>query len=127
MSTTTATSSSSDQQMDYMTLLVAQLQNQNPLEPMDNSDMSSQLAQYSQLEQLEAMNASFSELLTSAQRTQASSLIGKTVSFDTTAGDGTTETTEGKVEGVTIDSEGEILLQVGEQQVQLADVTEIKE
>ena len=127
MSATTATSSSGDLQTNYMTLLVTQLQNQNPLEPMNNSDMSAQLAQYSQLEQLETMNASFSQLLSSAQRTQASSLIGKTVSFDVTADDGTTKTAEGKVEGVTINSKGEVLLQVGEQQVQLADVTEIKE
>ncbi len=127
MSATTATSSSGDLRTNYMTLLVTQLQNQNPLEPMNNSDMSAQLAQYSQLEQLENMNSSFGQLLNSVQRTQASSLIGKTVSFNVTAEDGTTKTAEGKVEGVTINSKGEILLQVGEQKVQLADVTQIKE
>jgi flagellar basal-body rod modification protein FlgD len=127
MSDTTATSSASELQSTYMKLLVTQLQNQNPLDPMDNNDMSAQLAQYSELEQLENMNSSFGQLLSSVQRTQASGLIGKTVSFETTAGDGTTKAQQGKVDGVTIDGEGDVLLQVGKQNVTLADVTEITE
>ncbi len=127
MSTTISATSAGDQQMNYMTLLVTQLQNQNPLEPMDNSDMSAQLAQYSQLEQLENMNSSFSQLLASAQRTQASTLIGKTVSFTAKANDGTTQVMEGQVDGVTLDGDEDVLLQIGKQQVELADVTEIRE
>jgi flagellar basal-body rod modification protein FlgD len=127
MSTTPATSSASDLQTDYMSLLVTQLRNQNPLEPMNNNDMSAQLAQYSQLQQLENMNSSFGQLLSSVQRTQASTLLGKTVSFTTTDSNGATKTQEGKVEGVTIGSKGDVLLQVGKQQVKLADVTEIRE
>ena len=73
--------SASDIQMDYMKLLITQMQNQNPLEPMDNSEMASQLAQFSQLQQLESMNTSFSEILSTANRTYANSLIGKTVTF----------------------------------------------
>ena len=57
MIATTGASSSGDLQANYMSLLVTQLQNQNPLEPMNNNDMSAQLAQYSQLEQLENMNS----------------------------------------------------------------------
>lgn len=68
-------------QTDYMKLLITQLQNQNPLEPLDNNEMASQLAQFSQLQQLETMNTSFSEVLTTAQRNYANSLLGKTVTF----------------------------------------------
>ena len=75
--------------MDYMKLLVTQLQNQNPLEPLDNKDMSAQLAQFSQLQQTENLNASFSKVLESVQRSYASSLIGKEVSFQVQADDGT--------------------------------------
>jgi flagellar basal-body rod modification protein FlgD len=35
----------------FLTMLVAQLENQDPLNPMENSDFSAQLAQFSQLEQ----------------------------------------------------------------------------
>ena len=54
--------SASDMQMDYMKLLVTQLQHQNPLEPLSNNEMASQLAQFSQLQQLESMNSSFAEV-----------------------------------------------------------------
>lgn len=52
----------------FLTMLVAQLENQDPLNPMDGTDFSAQLAQFSQLEQLinlndsmESMAASFTE------------------------------------------------------------------
>jgi flagellar basal-body rod modification protein FlgD len=80
MNTSSATSSSKIQ-MDYMKLLVTQLQNQNPLEPMDNNQMASQLTQFSQLQQLESMNSSFAEVLSTVNRSYADSLLGKTVTF----------------------------------------------
>ena len=42
----------------FLTMLIAQLQNQDPLNPMDGTDFSSQLAQFSQLEQLMNINKS---------------------------------------------------------------------
>lgn len=41
---------------EFLTLLVHQLQNQDPLNPMDNQEFAVQLAQFSQLEQLIAIN-----------------------------------------------------------------------
>jgi len=73
--------SASDIQMDYMKLLITQLQNQNPLEPLDNNEMATQLAQFSQLQQLETMNANFTDVLIATQRNYANSLLGKTVTF----------------------------------------------
>ncbi len=81
MSSISGITAASDIQMDYMKLLITQLQNQNPLEPLDNNEMASQLAQFSQLQQLEIMNASFSEVLIATQRNYANSLLGKTVTF----------------------------------------------
>lgn len=43
-------------QQDFLTLLVAQLQNQDPLAPMDSANFSAQLAQFSSLEQLMQIN-----------------------------------------------------------------------
>jgi flagellar basal-body rod modification protein FlgD len=83
MSESSSISTASDIQMDYMNLLIVQLQNQNPLEPLDNADMASQLAQFSQLQQLEAMNTSFAEVLTATQHNYANSLLDKTVTFYT--------------------------------------------
>lgn len=46
----------------FLTMLVAQLQNQDPLNPMDGTDFSAQLAQFSQLEQLMNLNDSMDSL-----------------------------------------------------------------
>ncbi len=87
--------SASKQQLDYMTLLVTQLQNQNPLEPMDNQQMAAQLAQFSQLQlteemngnietmnsTMEDMNTSFQGAMLMAELDFAQSLLGKEVSF----------------------------------------------
>ncbi len=81
MSSISSIASASNIQADYMKILVAQLQNQNPLEPMDNNEMASQLAQLSQLGQIESLNRSFSEVLTTTRRSYADSLIGKNVTF----------------------------------------------
>ena len=127
MNVTGMTGSASDIQMDYMKLLVAQLQNQNPLEPLDNKDMTAQLAQFSQLQQLENMNTSFGRVLDSVQRGYASSLIGEEVSFKVTTADGAVETRTGKVEEVLMGKDGQITLVVDDQKVDLADVLSIRE
>ncbi len=73
--------SASNIQMDYMKVLIAQLQHQNPLEPLNNNEMASQLAQFSQLQQLESMNSNFAQILAITNRSYANSLIGKEVTF----------------------------------------------
>jgi flagellar basal-body rod modification protein FlgD len=127
MTTGITTASASTIQTDYMKLLVTQLQNQNPLEPLDNKDMSAQLAQFSQLQQMENLNASFGKMLDSAQRSYASSLIGKEISFQVQADDGTTEIKKGNVNEVAIGADGAILLMTDDQQVNLVDVTSIRD
>ncbi len=49
----------------FLTMMVAQLQNQDPLNPMEGSDFSAQLAQFSQLEQLINLNESMETLASS--------------------------------------------------------------
>ncbi|HSV26823.1 MAG TPA: flagellar hook capping FlgD N-terminal domain-containing protein [Sedimentisphaerales bacterium] len=106
--------SASNLQMDYMKLLIAQLQNQNPLEPMSNTEMASQMAQFSQLQQLEGMNKSFSEVLRKTELQYANSLVGQRVVFS--AADG--QLASGVVEAVGITSDG-IILKVGNYEVEL--------
>jgi flagellar basal-body rod modification protein FlgD len=87
--------SATQQKLDFMTLLVTELQNQNPLEPMDHQQMASQLAQFSQLEltenmtgnmstmtkTMETMNNSFQGAMLMAQMDYAKSLLGKQITF----------------------------------------------
>lgn len=126
MSVTGATASAGELQMDFMQLLVAQLQNQNPLEPMDNQDMAAQLAQFSQLQQLENMNGSFGQVLKAVEKEYASSLIGKDVSFVVTADDGTVTAGTGRVDEVLVDGD-DVTVVVAGRRVALADVFSIRE
>ena len=116
----------SDIQMDYMRLLVAQMQNQNPLEPLDNNEMASQLAQFSQLQQLESMNSSFARALASVERSYAASLIGREVSFLVETETGAMEAQSGIVEQAHHDVDGDIVLVVGQYGISLEDVLSVQ-
>jgi flagellar basal-body rod modification protein FlgD len=126
MDSLSATSSASSIQMDYMKLLIVQLQNQNPLEPLDNNEMASQLAQFSQLQQLESMNTSFAKVLATTELTYANSLIGKEVSFMQDTETGATDITSGIVEQVYNNVDGEIFLRVGDYMFGLENVITVK-
>jgi flagellar basal-body rod modification protein FlgD len=79
---TTTTSSAAAAQSQFMTLLVTQMQNQNPLNPMDNSQMTSQLAQLSTVSGIDTLNTTVQSLVSSfqsSQSLQATSLIGQNV------------------------------------------------
>lgn len=67
---------------EFLNLLVAQLNNQNPLEPQGNGEFIAQLAQFSQVEGIEKLNTSMGSLLSgyqSSQALQASSMVGRKV------------------------------------------------
>ncbi len=67
---------------EFLELLVAQLNNQNPLEPQSNGDFIAQLAQFSTVEGVEKLNGSMQTIMSgyqSSQALQASSLVGRKV------------------------------------------------
>ncbi|MGR6874907.1 flagellar hook assembly protein FlgD [Pseudomonas sp. HK3] len=67
---------------DFLKLLVAQMNNQNPLEPQDNTEFVAQLAQFSSVEGIENLNSTVGDMaseLRSSQALQASSLVGQSV------------------------------------------------
>lgn len=75
---------------EFLKLLVAQLENQDPTEPQDNGAFVAQLAQFSSLEEAQKMSSSFDSFNTafqSSQHLQATSLVGRPVHVkaDTTA------------------------------------------
>jgi flagellar basal-body rod modification protein FlgD len=74
-------STSTDAQR-FLTLLTAQMQNQDPLNPLDNAQVTSQLAQISTVTGITQLNESVSALTFSQLRTEAfaaTSMIGKSV------------------------------------------------
>jgi flagellar basal-body rod modification protein FlgD len=67
---------------EFLTMLVAQLQYQDPMNPMDSTGFTAQLAQFSSLEQLESINAALETMTTyqaSNDNAQAVQFIGKQV------------------------------------------------
>jgi len=69
-------------QEEFMRLLVAQLNNQDPTKPMDNAEFLSQIAEFSMVDGIQGMETSLSDLGTSMMSTraiQASSLVGRDV------------------------------------------------
>ncbi len=65
---------------DFLTMMMAQLQNQDPLNPMDGTDYSAQLAQFSSLEQLINLNDTMGTLKSSLDKgnqSDVTSLLGK--------------------------------------------------
>lgn len=66
----------------FLELMVAQLNNQDPLNPQENGEFIAQLAQFSSVEGIENLNntvEAMSTSLQSSQALQASALVGRTV------------------------------------------------
>ena len=71
-----------EMQDKFLTLLVAQLKNQDPTSPMDNAQLTSQMAQISTVSGIEKLNdtvGSVTSQFNQMQMLQGSSLIGHTV------------------------------------------------
>lgn len=67
---------------NFMELLIAQIQNQDPMKPMDNAEFISQIATINQVTGIQELKASFdglSKSLVSNQALQAAGLIGREV------------------------------------------------
>ena len=77
----------------FLQLLVAQMKDQDPLEPTSNTEFVSQYAQFSALEQMQNMSATL-------ELSRASTLVGQTVSVNTTDSTGKTTTIQGMVDYV---------------------------
>lgn len=66
----------------FLTLLLTQLRNQDPLNPMDNAQVTSQLAQINTVKGISQLNENFSKLLTSysdSMSMQSATMLGKNV------------------------------------------------
>ncbi|HEY1790754.1 MAG TPA: flagellar hook capping FlgD N-terminal domain-containing protein [Verrucomicrobiae bacterium] len=82
-------------QNNFLQLLVAQMENQDPLQPQSDTEMASQMAQFTSLTQTTAMSSSLSSM-------QANSLIGSTVILQEP---NSKQTTSGVVQSVVLGAE----------------------
>ena len=76
-------------QQEFFDLMVAQLQNQDPLSPTDSSEFLSQVAQFSTvngIDQMQQSIATLAEAMTSSHALQASMLVGGDVLVSSQAG-----------------------------------------
>lgn len=99
----------------FMTLLVTQMQNQDPLNPSSDTEFISQLAQFSSLEQMENLNSTLTNQ-------NAFSMVGKNVIINVGASSGNvTDTVAGYVQYVEI-KDGKAYLAVNEQTYSIDDL-----
>ncbi|MEZ6116649.1 MAG: flagellar hook capping FlgD N-terminal domain-containing protein [Pirellulaceae bacterium] len=106
---------------DFMTLLVTQLKNQDPLEPVSQTEFLGQLAQFSTLESMEGMNANFADFLKLQELSQGTNLIGRTIEFGTTL-DGNQS---GVVSAVHL-NEGAVVAEVGDRLVPMNSIIRVQ-
>lgn len=93
--------SSTLSQQDFLKVMLAQLQFQDPLKPLDNQQFLAQMAQFSALAQTAETNGKIDTLLSIQAATQSIGLIGKTVQVSSSAG-----AQIGTVGSLTFDSNG---------------------
>lgn len=87
-----------DTQDRFLKLLVAQMNNQDPLNPMDNAQVTSQMAQIQQVTSLSTLNTSINSLggqLGQMQALQSVSLVGREVAVPSNS----LQVTKGVAEG----------------------------
>ena len=93
---TTSASSMNEQQDRFMKLLVAQLNNQDPMNPLDNAQMTSQIAQINTVTGIQQLNDTVKGMMNqfaAQQLMQAGSMVGRQVLVEgnTLAIDSTTD------------------------------------
>jgi flagellar basal-body rod modification protein FlgD len=117
----TSSSSSKNSVVDsdtFLTLLMAEMQNQDPLEPTSNTEWVSQYATFTQVEQM-------SEMADSMDMLRANSLVGQDVIMKVTSSStGDTTYTRGKVEYASFEN-GEAILVIDGNKYALSDLDSV--
>jgi flagellar basal-body rod modification protein FlgD len=76
-------------QEDFLRLMTAQLQNQDPFKPMENGEFLGQMAQFSTVSGIQELQTSFATLassLSANQTLQAATLVGRSVLVPSSSG-----------------------------------------
>ena len=113
----------------FLDLLLAELQNQDPLNPMDNSEMLQQISQIREISATNQLSDTLSSVLLGQSVATASSLIGKRVSALTDDA----RNVEGVVDRVSMERDGTddtkrmIRVYIDNNKIDLGNIREIKE
>lgn len=103
---------------EFLKLLITQLKYQDPMKPAEDKEFIAQMAQFSSLEQMQNLNTSFSS-------TKAFTLLGKTVTANTTdAKTNINGSITGKVESVKV-SQGQVYLGINGRDVLVEQVQNV--
>lgn len=105
---------------DFLKLIVAELQSQDPLSPMDNTQMISQLSQIRSITSNDKLAETLESVALGQSAALASAMIGKTISGTSTTGD----FVSGKVDRILFEN-GSPTLKVGEYSVKPDKITEV--
>ena len=104
-SSTASTASGSNQVLgenDFLTLLTTQLKNQDPLNPMDDTQSVSELAQFSALQATTSLSTNFGTFESNFAVSQASGMLGKSVTVASTDSTGASSTVSGTVKAIQV-------------------------
>jgi flagellar basal-body rod modification protein FlgD len=104
---------------DFLSLLISELQNQNPLEPMDNNKILDQFTSINSLSSTQKLTDTLSTLNLSQTLSSASGLIGKIVKGKLGDSD-----VSGVVEKAIVEN-GQVFLQIGDSKLPIGSVTEV--
>ncbi len=118
---TTQTTAPQLGQNDFLKLLVAQLQYQNPMQPVDSSQFMAQTAQFSMVEKLTDMATQTDALVAGEAAQRAAGLLGRQVTWNDAAGNPAT----GVVTGTKLGSDGPTLILADNSTINLSDVTRV--
>jgi flagellar basal-body rod modification protein FlgD len=109
----------------FLDLLIAQLQNQDPMEPMENSEMMAQIAQMREISSTDQLTETLEAMVIGQQLSTATSMIGKRVQALTD--DGTN--VEGVVDRVSVEINNDdtraLRIHIGTQTVSLNNIREV--
>lgn len=103
---------------DFLNLMIAQMQNQDPLDPMDDAQYVTQLAQFATMQSMQEMNYY-------SQTAYVTNLVGKTVTAATNSLTGVKSET-GVVTKVTL-TDGEYLLTVNGKQFNMKQIMTVND
>jgi flagellar basal-body rod modification protein FlgD len=105
---------------DFMQMLIAELQDQDPTQPMSSQDLLSQLATMSQLQSTTDLDSALQSNTTNQQLSIAASFIGDSINGT----DGSGNAVSGVVDQAFLQN-GTAYVAVGSSQVPLANITDV--